>query len=237
MSTNTKIQWTDASWNPITGCTQISKGCKNCYSKLMSKRLQLMGKEKYKEGFEKVVCHEKCLSEPLGWKKPKMVFVNSMSDTFHKDVPMEFQKEIFDVMLKARQHTFQVLTKRPENFLDFNKKIHIPQNIWAGVTVESKDYLHRVEILKKMTAKTKFLSCEPLLGPLSNLCLDGINWLIVGGESGSGSRSMNPDWVREIRDQCLEANIPFFFKQWSGYNKKKSGRILDGRTWNEFPNL
>ena len=234
MSTASKIEWTETTWNPVTGCTKISHGCKHCYAERMSKRLQAMGMTKYRNGFS-VTLHESVLHEPLRWKKPRLVFVNSMSDLFHRAVPTEFIQSVFDVMNQASQHTFQVLTKRPGRVSRLNRKLDWTDNIWMGVSVESERWLDRAELLTTTDARTKFLSLEPLLGPLPSLDLNGIDWVIVGGESGPGARPMEPEWVREIRDNCAHNKIPFFFKQWGGVFKKRTGRILDGRTWDEMP--
>jgi protein gp37 len=229
-----KIEWTEATWNPLTGCTKISPGCKNCYAERMAKRLQAMGVEKYREGF-KLSIHEEILEEPLAWNKPQYIFVNSMSDLFHKDVPLEFILRIVNVMRQAHWHQFQVLTKRAERLLELDPNIDWPDNVWMGVSVENSSYAHRIDLLRNTNAAIKFLSLEPLLGPLTDLDLTGIRWVIVGGESGPHSRPIQIDWVRDIRDQCIQANVPFFFKQWGGTNKKKTGRLLDSRTWDELP--
>jgi protein gp37 len=229
-----KIEWTKSTWNPLTGCTKISPGCKNCYAERMAKRLQAMGVDKYRNGFTLSI-HEDVVNEPLTWVKPQTIFVNSMSDLFHKDVPIEFIQKIFDVMRRAHWHQFQILTKRPERLLGLDTHIDWPQNVWMGVSVESDSYLQRIDMLRNTHAAIKFLSLEPLLGPLQNINLKGIHWVIVGGESGPHSRPIQPEWVRDIRDQCTQAHVPFFFKQWGGTNKKKSGRLLDSRTWDELP--
>jgi len=231
------IEWTDETWNPTTGCTKISPGCKNCYALAMSKRLKGMGSPKYqngKDGFDLTI-HPNALSIPIDWKKPKMIFVNSMSDLFHKDVPLWFITEVVDVCITAHWHKFQILTKRSSRLLELNDKIIWPDNVWMGVSIETSEYRYRIDNLRKTHAKVKFLSIEPLIGPLYHLDLSGIDWVIVGGESGPNSRPMNVDWVRRIRDQCLEQDVPFFFKQWGGKNKKKSGRVLDGMTWDQYP--
>ncbi len=234
MSTLSKIEWTETTWNPVTGCTKISHGCKLCYAERMAKRLQAMGVEKYRRGFE-VVVHESVLREPLKWKKPSLVFVNSMSDLFHKAVSSEYVQSVFDVMNQASQHTFQVLTKRPGRVKQLNAKLDWTPNIWLGTSIESERWLHRLDLLKATDAHTKFLSLEPLLGPMPNLELSGIQWVIVGGESGPGARPMKADWAREIRDHCVRNKVPFFFKQWGGVFKKRTGRVLDDRTWDEMP--
>ena len=236
MSGNTTIEWTGKTWNPITGCTKISTGCKYCYAERMAHRLKPMGNPRYKNEFE-LTLHEDLLDVPLKWKKPQKVFVNSMSDLFHEDVPLEFIEKVFNTMNKANWHHFQILTKRSERLLEFSPKLSWAKNIWQGVSIESEDYLFRMDHLKQTDAHVKFLSLEPLLGPLSNMDLDGISWVILGGESGPGSRPMDKAWGTDIRDQCIEANVPFFFKQWGGTNKKKTGRVLDGRVYNEFPEV
>jgi protein gp37 len=234
MATNSSIEWTESTWNPLTGCTKISPGCKHCYAERMAKRLKAMGQPNYAHGFQ-LTLHENALEKPLEWKKPQVVFVNSMSDLFHKDVPIEFILEVFDVMRRAHWHTFQVLTKRAERLEEVNTQIDWPDNVWMGVSVENSDYMFRIDHLRRTNAKTKFLSLEPLLGPLPNLNLNGIKWAIVGGESGPGARPVMQEWVTQIRDQCLVAKVPFFFKQWGGVHKKRAGRELQGRTWDEMP--
>ncbi|NLG96416.1 MAG: phage Gp37/Gp68 family protein [Chloroflexi bacterium] len=229
-----KIEWTKSTWNPLTGCTKVSPGCKHCYAERMARRLQAMGLEKYRNGF-KLTLHPEVLEDPLHWEKPQLIFVNSMSDLFHKDVPLDFIRKIFDVMNRANWHIFQILTKRAERLRELDPLIAWPQNVWMGVSVENIDYIYRIHLLRQTHAALKFLSCEPLLGPLPNLPLDGIDWVIVGGESGPKARPMDPVWVREIRNQCLTAKVPFFFKQWGGTRKKKAGRMLDGRTWDDIP--
>ena len=238
MAERSLIEWTESSWNPVTGCSKISDGCKNCYAQRLALRLKKMGVKKYRNGF-KVMLHTDALDEPLRWKNSRMIFVCSMSDLFHEDVPDYFIKEVFRVMNKATMHTFQVLTKRAERLAKFADKVEWSKNIWAGVTVESEKYLYRIDYLKKVPAVVKFLSMEPLLGPVPRLreVIDGINWVIVGGESGPNARPMKAEWVREIRDICKEFQVPFFFKQWGGVNKKKTGRLLDGKEYNEIPQL
>ena len=230
------IEWTESTWNPLTGCTKISAGCKNCYAERMSGRLQAMGSPNYVNGFQLTI-HENQLRLPQHWKKPKTVFVNSMSDLFHKNVPKGFILKVFEVMNKASQHRFQILTKRAVRLKELNPQLRWTSNIWMGVSVETQDYVSRIRHLKETDANIKFLSLEPLLGPLHDLELSGIDWVIVGGESGPGARPMQINWVTEIRDQCQKAGVPFFFKQWGGTNKKKTGRLLDGRTWDEMPEL
>ncbi len=232
--TTSKIEWTESTWNPITGCTKISSGCKNCYAERMALRLQAMGQSNYVNGFH-LALHEHMLERPLQWKKPQLIFVNSMSDLFHENVPIEYIQKVFDVMRRAHWHSFQVLTKRSERLFNLGANIDWPNNVWMGVSVESNKYKFRIDHLRKTNAQVKFLSLEPLLGPLQKLDISGIDWVIVGGESGPGSRPVKEEWITEIRDQCLAAKVPFFFKQWGGKNKKKNGRILQGRTWDQLP--
>lgn len=234
MSKNSKIEWTEATWNPITGCTKVSSGCKNCYAERMSHRLKAMGNPNYSNGFDLTI-HKDSFDIPLHWKKPRMIFVNSMSDLFHEDVPKDIIMDLIEIMRKAESHTFQVLTKRSSKLKELDKFISWPENVWVGVSVENIDVLFRIHDLLETNSTTKFLSLEPLLGPIPKLPLDGVDWVIVGGESGPGARPMNKEWVQDIRDQCKSSNTPFFFKQWGGFNKKKNGRKLDGRTWNQMP--
>lgn len=229
-----KIEWTESTWNPLTGCTKISPGCKHCYAERMAKRLKAMGQPNYVNGF-KLTMHPQALEKPLEWKTPQVIFVNSMSDLFHKDVPLEFIQSVFDVMKRAHWHQFQVLTKRSERLLELSPYLEWTDNIWMGVSVENVDYTFRIDHLRKTDAKIKFLSVEPLLGPISKMNLKGINWVIAGGESGPGARPLEREWVVGIRDQCLKAKVPFFFKQWGGVQKKKAGRLLDGKTWDQMP--
>jgi protein gp37 len=230
------IEWTEMTWNPTTGCTKISSGCKFCYAEIMSKRLQAMGIEKYKDNFE-VRIHPDSLKIPYTWKHSKVVFVNSMSDLFHKDIPLEFIQQVFDVMNDNPQHVFQVLTKRADRLLELHKELKWTHNIWMGVSVENNKVRNRIDLLRETNARVKFLSLEPLLGPLLDLNLDKIDWVIVGGESGHNPRHMNPDWVLDIQEQCEKANSAFFFKQWGGKNKKANGRLLNGRTYDEMPEI
>jgi protein gp37 len=234
MADNSAIEWTEATWNPVTGCTKASPGCKHCYAERMAKRLKAMGVANYKNGFE-VTPHDHCLQLPLGWKKPKTIFVNSMSDLFHSRVPTAFIERVFAVMAKAHWHNFQVLTKRSGRLHQLKNKLHWASNIWMGVSVENADYTHRIDHLRDVEAAVRFISFEPLLGPISTLNLSGIDWAIVGGESGPGARPMPYAWVTQIRDQCVASDTPFFFKQWGGVRKKLAGRELDGRTWDEMP--
>ena len=228
------IEWTNATWNPTTGCNKVSPGCKHCYAERMAHRLKAMGQPNYANGF-KLTIHEHMLERPLTWKKPKFIFVNSMSDLFHKDVPLAFIQEVFDIMRRAWWHRFQVLTKRSARLLELDSQLEWPPNVWMGVSVEKDKYCYRIDHLRHTRARTKFLSLEPLLGPLPALNLSGIDWVIVGGESGPGARPMSSDWVIDIREQCLRAGVPFFFKQWGGVRKKKNGRTLEGRTWEQMP--
>jgi protein gp37 len=234
MASNSHIEWTDATWNPVTGCTKISPGCKHCYAERLSKRLKAMGQANYRNGF-KVTLQPQILELPLQWKTPKRVFVNSMSDLFHEDVPTSYIKKVFNVMGRAHWHQFQVLTKRSERVLELSNDLKWAPQIWMGVSVENEKYISRIDDLRKTGAYVKFLSLEPLLGPLPDLNLRSIDWAIVGGESGPGARPVDPQWVTGLRDQCLKAGVPFFFKQWGGVQKKKAGRELEGRTWDEMP--
>lgn len=228
------IEWTESTWNPVTGCTKVSPGCRHCYAETMAKRLKAMGQPNYRNGFE-VTLHERMLNRPLEWRKQQTIFVNSMSDLFHEDVPVEFIQQVFAVMRRANWHRFQVLTKRSERLVELADSLDWPSNVWMGVSVETERYLHRVDDLRATGAAVKFLSLEPLLGPIASLDLRGIDWVIVGGESGPKARPMMEDWVVEIRDQCCGAEVPFFFKQWGGVRKKAAGRDLDGRTWDQMP--
>ncbi|MBE0536943.1 MAG: phage Gp37/Gp68 family protein [Phycisphaerae bacterium] len=234
MAQKSRIEWTGSTWNPVTGCTKISAGCRNCYAERMARRLQAIGNPNYANGFQ-VTLHPHILKMPLKWKQPRTIFVNSMSDLFHDEVASSFIAEVFDVMNQASQHTFQILTKRSERLLELSHRLRWAHNIWMGVTVENAECVFRIDDLRRTAAAVKFLSIEPLLGPIPSLDLGGIDWVIVGGESGPGARPIRSEWVTEIRDRCLEAHVPFFFKQWGGINKKKSGRTLEGRTWDQMP--
>ncbi len=234
MANGSSIEWTESTWNPITGCTKVSPGCKHCYAERMALRLQAMGQKNYRNGFD-VTLHEHALNLPLGWKKPQVIFVNSMSDLFHQDVPEHFIHSIFDVMNGASWHQFQILTKRADRLAQLDPHLQWAPNIWMGVSVENCRYTARIDQLRRTRAAIKFLSLEPLLGPLSALKLGGIDWVIAGGESGPGARPVMEEWVVDIRDQCLAAGVPFFFKQWGGVNKKRAGRTLQGRTWDQMP--
>jgi protein gp37 len=234
MATNSPIEWTDATWNPVTGCDKISPGCKHCYAERLAHRLQAMGNQNYRGGFG-LALQPHMLQHPLHWKAPKRIFVNSMSDLFHDRVPLEYIERVFHVMNRADWHQYQVLTKRAERLEEVNHKLTWAPHIWMGVSVESEKYLYRVDHLRRTKAHVKFLSIEPLLGPLGKLNLRGIDWVIVGGESGPGARPMSADWVKDLRNQCRRAGVAFFFKQWGGVQKSKTGRTLEGRTWDEMP--
>jgi len=234
MASQSTIEWTESTWNPVSGCTKISAGCLNCYAERMAKRLKAMGQARYKNGF-KVTLHPEALKEPYRWKKPRVVFVNSMSDLFHKDIPVDFIQRVFTVMNENRQHTFQILTKRSERLRKLAPELSWSDNIWMGVTVEDNDNIGRIDDLRMVAAAVRFLSMEPLIGPAGELDLEGIDWVIVGGESGPGARPMKEEWVISIKDKCHQASVPFFFKQWGGVNKKKAGRLLLNRTWDEYP--
>jgi len=237
------IEWTEVTWNPSTGCDRTSPGCDNCYALTLAKRLQAMGQPKYQNdgdprtsgpGF-KLTVHPDALDIPRSWTTPRTIFVNSMSDLFHQDVPVGFIRDVFDVMADTPQHQYQVLTKRSQRLAKVADTLTWPANVWMGVSVETSKYAFRIRHLAEVPAAVRFLSCEPLLGPLDDLQLDGIHWVIAGGESGPKARPMHPDWVRSIRDQCEAAGVPFFFKQWGGRTPKANGRELDGRTWSDMP--
>ena len=228
------IEWTDSTWNPVTGCTKVSDGCKNCYALRMSKRLKAMGQPNYRNGFT-LTMHEHMIDVPLRWKRPQRIFVNSMSDLFHKDVPLEFIQRVFETMLRADWHQYQVLTKRADRLEELSEQLPWANQIWMGTSVENEKVRWRIDSLRNSGAKIKFLSLEPLIGPLRGLDLTGIDWVIVGGESGPGARPIDVAWALDLRDQCVEQGVAFFFKQWGGVQKSKSGRILDGRTWDEYP--
>ncbi|MBA3714181.1 MAG: phage Gp37/Gp68 family protein [Pyrinomonadaceae bacterium] len=234
MATKSNIEWTESTWNPVTGCTKISPGCKHCYAERLSFRLQAMGQPNYANGFS-LTLQPHALDLPLRWKKPQVIFVNSMSDLFHKGIKADYIQQVFDVMVRAHWHCYQVLTKRSERLQQLSSQLPWCPQIWMGVSVENQDYTFRIDHLRETGARVKFLSLEPLLGPLSNLDLRGMDWVIVGGESGPGARVMRKEWVLDVRDQCLAAKVPFFFKQWGGVNKKQAGRQLEGRTWDQMP--
>jgi protein gp37 len=234
MALGSEIEWTESTWNPVTGCDKVSPGCKHCYAERMAERLLAMGQPNYRNGFA-LTLQPQMLELPLRWKKPQTIFVNSMSDLFHEEVPLDYIRRAFSVMERAHWHRFQVLTKRSSRLASVSSELRWPGNIWMGVSVESEKYQSRIDDLRATRAKTKFLSLEPLLGPLPRLDLREIGWVIVGGESGPGARPMEAGWVIEIRDQCRRGGVPFFFKQWGGPNKKRTGRELEGRTWDEMP--
>lgn len=234
MSHASRIEWTETTWNPITGCTKVSPGCKFCYAERMARRLKAMGQPRYRDGFA-VTLQPQALEEPYSWKKPRFVFVNSMSDLFHEKVPITYIRQVFKVMNDCPEHQFQILTKRSERLSKVSDKLEWSPNIWMGVSVESQDYTFRVDHLRHIPARIKFLSLEPLIGPISKLNLRGIDWVIAGGESGPYARPIKEEWVIRVRDLCLKANVKFFFKQWGGFNKKKTGRLLENRTWDEMP--
>lgn len=245
MSDRSRIEWTEATWNPVTGCDRVSPGCDNCYALALARRLKAMGAEKYQQdgdprtsglGFA-VAVHPASLDQPRRWHSPRTVFVNSMSDLFHAKVPVAFVRDVFDVMVDTPQHTYQVLTKRPLRASRIADQLPWPPNVWLGTSIESLDFAHRVDHLRRVRATVRFLSCEPLLGPLDGLDLTGIDWVIAGGESGAGYRPMDVRWARGIRDACLRAEVPFFFKQWGGRTPKSLGRDLDGRVWDQMPPL
>ena len=234
MADKSHIEWTEATWNPVTGCTKISAGCKNCYAERLALRLQAMGNRRYKNGFH-ITLHEDVVDLPRSWRAPRTIFVNSMSDLFHKDIPLDFIQRIFETMRDCPQHTFQILTKRSDRLLALASRIEWPRNVWVGVSVEDSRVLVRIDDLRTVPAKIRFLSCEPLIGSLAGIDLTNIHWVIVGGESGPFARPMKIEWVREIFRACRKADVPFFFKQWGGVRKDLTGRKLGGRTYDEMP--
>ncbi len=234
MAKVSSIEWTESSWNPLTGCTKISEGCKHCYAERLARRLQRTGNKKYSRGFE-LSLHSDCLNEPMEWRESRRIFVCSMGDLFHEDVPEDFIKSVFEIMNKTTRHIFQVLTKRAERLKSIADRLQWTNNIWAGVTVESAKYTERIEALRQVPARIRFLSLEPLISGIPSLPLADIDWVIVGGESGTNERLLRREWVLEIRDTCISSNVPFFFKQWGGFKKKEKGRLLEGRTWEEMP--
>jgi len=234
MASQSSIEWTDSTWNPVTGCTKVSAGCLNCYAERMAKRLQAMGQRRYRNGF-KITLQPEALDEPYQWRKPRVVFVNSMSDLFHEQIPVEFIQQVFRVMNDNRRHTFQILTKRSGRLCELAPLLKWSENIWMGVTIENNDYVGRADDLRLVNAAIRFLSLEPLLGPVPDLEFDGIDWVIVGGESGPGARPMKKEWVLDVKNLCECNRVPFFFKQWGGVNKKKAGRMLQGKTWDQYP--
>lgn len=234
MAQESKIEWTDQTWNPVTGCTKISPGCKNCYAERFAQRLKAMGNPRYEDGFE-ITFHQDKLEEPLSWRKPRHVFVNSMSDLFHKEVPLTFIEKVFEVIRKSDNHIFQVLTKRARRLAKLAPKLDWPKNLWMGVSIENQDYVWRIGCLRQTPSSTKFISVEPLIGSVGKLPLKDVDWVIVGGESGPNARPMRKQWVKDVRDQCIKTNTSFFFKQWGGSTSKANGRTLEGRTWDEMP--
>lgn len=234
MATASEIEWTDTTWNPVTGCSKVSQGCKHCYAERLAHRLQAMGVSRYRDGFA-VTLQPDALDDPFSWKRPRKVFVNSMSDLFHESIPLEYIKKVFQVMVAVPRHQFQILTKRSERLRTIASELPWPKNVWMGVSVENADNLHRIRDLLHVPAAVRFLSCEPLLGPLDGLQLSGIQWVIVGGESGPGARPMDANWVKQILRECDRQEVPFFFKQWGGVRKKATGRMLNGRTYDFYP--
>lgn len=234
MALQSSIEWTEATWNPVTGCSKISPGCKHCYAERMARRLQAMGHPHYRNGFD-VTLHEDALEIPLRWKRPQTIFVNSMSDLYHRDVPLTFIRKVFDVMHRADWHRYQILTKRAERLAELSDRLPWAPHIWQGVTVEHSDYADRIDLLRQTGAHVRFLSLEPLLAPMPRLNLSAIQWVIVGGESGPGARPMLAEWVTDVQAQCQKAGVAFYFKQWGGTFKKRNGRLLNGRTWDEMP--
>ncbi|MDR2982920.1 MAG: phage Gp37/Gp68 family protein [Puniceicoccales bacterium] len=234
MRGKTHIEWTESTWNPVTGCSKVSAGCKNCYAERMARRLQAMGNPRYANGFS-VKMHPDLIDVPKSWKKPRYIFVNSMSDLFHERIPISFIKKVFATMRECPQHTFQILTKRSARLAELAHELDWAPNIWMGVSIEDANVMHRIDDLRKVPAAIRFLSCEPLIGPIDDMNLHGIDWVIVGGESGPGSRPIKPEWVQSIRKQCRNAKASFFFKQWGGTRKDLTGRELNGRIYDEFP--
>lgn len=234
MADNSKIEWTEATWNPVTGCTQVSPGCAHCYAKTFAERWRGIPGHPYEQGFELRLWEER-LEQPLRWRRPRLIFVNSMSDLFHEEIPFEFIRRVFDVMVRAEHHTFQVLTKRDQRLAELAPDLPWPENVWAGVSIENRRFVKRTELLRQVPAAVRFVSAEPLLGSLANLNLTGIDWLIAGGESGPKHRPIDADWLRSLQRQCKRENVPFFFKQWGGRTSKSGGRVLDGQEWSEMP--
>jgi protein gp37 len=234
MSDKSRIEWTEATWNPVTGCDQVSPGCAHCYAKTFAERWRGIPGHPYEQGFDLRIWPER-LDQPLKWKRPRTIFVNSMSDLFHEQIPDEFIAQVFDVMERANQHIFQVLTKRPERMLEIANELPWPANIWMGVSIENRRFVHRADLLRSAPATVRFISAEPLLGPLEGLDLTNIHWLIAGGESGPGHRPIREEWVLDLRDRCEDEGVAFFFKQWGGARPKSRGRLLEGREWNRMP--
>ena len=236
MATNSNIEWTEMTWNPVTGCTKISQGCKNCYAERMTKRLTAMGSDRYRNGF-RVTLHPDSLDAPRKWKQGRVVFVNSMSDLFHDDIPLSYIQRVFTTMRDCPHHTFQILTKRSERLAELATRLPWPENVWMGVSVEDSRVIHRIADLQSVPAAVRFLSLEPLIGPLNDISLNGIHWVIVGGESGPRARPMKKEWASSILRQCRAAGVPFFFKQWGGVRKDLTGRTLNGRIYDEMPDV
>jgi len=234
LADRSRIEWTEATWNPVTGCDEVSPGCAHCYAKTFAERWRGTPGHPYEQGFDLRLWPER-LDQPLKWKRPRMIFVNSMSDLFHEDIPNSYVGKVFDVMVRAKQHTFQILTKRHERLAELAPDLPWPENVWMGVSIENRRFVHRADCLRQIPAAVRFISAEPLLGPLEGLNLDGIHWLIVGGESGARHRAMKLEWAQELRNRCNEEDIAFFFKQWGGRTSKAGGRQLNGRVWDEMP--
>jgi protein gp37 len=234
MADGSAIEWTEATWNPVTGCSKVSPGCAHCYAETFAERFRGVPGHPYEQGFDLRLWPQR-LEQPLRWGRPRMIFVNSMSDLFHEEIPDEYVAAVFDVMVRAEHHVFQILTKRPERLMDLAPTLPWPDNVWMGVSIENRRFVARADALRAVPAAVRFISAEPLLGPLEGLVLDEIDWLIAGGESGPRFRRVKPEWLRELRDRCLEEGVAFFFKQWGGIRPKAGGRELDGRTWDELP--
>lgn len=234
MADGSTIEWTEATWNPVTGCDKVSPGCAHCYAETFAERWRGIPGHPYEQGFDLRLWPER-LGKPLEWKRPRLIFVNSMSDLFHEDIPFDFVVQVFKTMVRAEHHTFQILTKRHERLAELAGDLPWPPNVWMGVSIENRRFVHRADFLRRTPAAVKFISAEPLLGRLDGLEFDGIDWVIAGGESGPGHRPVKPDWVRDVRDRTVDAGVPFFFKQWGGHRPKTNGRELDGRIWDEMP--
>lgn len=228
------IEWTESTWNPVTGCSKVSPGCAHCYAETFAERWRGIPGHAYEQGFDLRLWPAR-VEQPLRWRRPRMIFVNSMSDLFHEEIPFEFLREIFDVMVMAEQHTFQILTKRHERLMELAPLLPWPPNVWMGVTIENRRFVHRADALRSVDSAVRFISAEPLLGPLEGLDLSGIDWVIAGGESGPRFRPVKPNWLRDLRDRCQAEDVAYFFKQWGGIRSKTGGRTLDGRTWDEMP--
>ncbi len=236
MADRSAIEWTEATWNPVTGCSKVSPGCAHCYAETFAERWRGVPGHPYEQGFDLKLWPQR-LDQPLRWKRSRTIFVNSMSDLFHEEIPDDFVEEVFRVMSEAHWHVFQILTKRHERLLELGSQLDWPPNVWMGVSIENRRFVHRADCLRSVPAAVRFISAEPLLGPLEGLDLDGIDWLIAGGESGPGYRPVKEEWLFELRDRCLTSDVAFFFKQWGGVRSKTGGRLLDGRTWDEMPSV